>query len=184
MSRIAKKPVMIAKEVDVSLDNRKLTVKGPKGSMQHTIHDSVTVSKLDSEDKEFPQLLQFAPSNGSKMANAMAGTERALVNNMVTGVSQGFEQQLDLKGVGYRAQVQGKVLNLHLGYSHPIAYAFPDGVTVETPANTTIIVKAIDKQILGQICAEIRAFRPPEPYKGKGICYAGERIVRKETKKK
>ncbi|MEE9452489.1 MAG: 50S ribosomal protein L6 [Gammaproteobacteria bacterium] len=184
MSRVAKQPVELSKEIEVTLDKHQLSVKGPKGALQLNLHHLVQVSLVDGEDPDPQRALQFAAKGNSKFANALAGTHRALANNMVVGVSQGFEKQLNLVGVGYRAQVQGKKLTLHLGFSHPIVYPLPEGVDVETPSNTIVLVKAADKQVLGQVCAEIRAFRPPEPYKGKGVCYAGERIIRKETKKK
>ncbi len=177
MSRIAKKPVDVPAGVEIKIDGRDVTVKGSKGSLQHTIHSSVEIEQGDN-------VLTFAPRDGSKIAMALAGTTRALLGNMVTGVSQGFEKKLQLVGVGYRAQAQGQKLNLTLGFSHPVDYPVPEGVTVETPSQTEVVVKGADKQKVGQVAAEIRAYRPPEPYKGKGVKYADEIIVRKEAKKK
>jgi large subunit ribosomal protein L6 len=145
--------------------------------MEHTVHPSVEIVR--EEDN-----LNFLAREGAAGGNAQSGTARSIVNNMVTGVSQGFEKKLELVGVGYRAQAQGKVLNLTLGFSHPINYELPEGVTAETPSQTEIVIKGIDKQQVGQVAAEIRGFRPPEPYKGKGVKYADERIIRKEAKKK
>ena len=177
MSRIAKNPVELPSGVEIKINGQSVTVKGGKGSLDHEIHNSV---KITQDDK----VLTFAPKDGSKTANALAGTTRALINNMVTGVSQGFEKKLQLVGVGYRAQAQGKKLNLTLGFSHPVDYEVPEGITVETPSQTDIVVKGIDKQAVGQVAAKIRSYRPPEPYKGKGVKYADEVIVRKEAKKK
>ena len=154
-----------------------LTVKGPKGTLEHWVHDLVELKREDAE-------LNFSARNESGQASALAGTTRSVVNNMVIGVSDGFEKKLELIGVGYRAQAKGKVLNLTLGYSHPIDYELPAGVTADTPSQTEIVVKGSDKQRVGQVAAEIRAFRPPEPYKGKGVRYADEVVVRKEAKKK
>ena len=177
MSRIAKNPVAIAAGINVSISGQQVDVKGPKGSLQMTVHEDVQVSQGDDS-------LKVAPRNGSKGANAMAGTMRALLDNMVTGVSNGFEKRLQLVGVGYRAQMKGKDLNLTLGFSHPVDYPVPEGVKVETPSQTEIVVSGIDKQQVGQVAAEIRAYRRPEPYKGKGVRYADETIVLKEAKKK
>ena len=177
MSRIAKKPVAVPAAVEISENGQQITVKGPKGSLQHNIHDLVQMKREDGQ-------LNFSPRDESAAANALAGTTRALVNNLVTGVTDGFEKKLELVGVGYRAQAKGKVLNLTLGFSHPVDYEIPEGVTIETPSQTEIILKGTDKQRVGQIAAEIRAFRPPEPYKGKGVRYADEVVVRKEAKKK
>jgi len=152
-----------------------MSVKGPKGTLALDLHRSVEVSREDD-------VLTFAPNDDS--AWAMAGTMRSLVNNMVTGVSQGFERKLELVGVGYRAQAQGNKVNLQLGFSHPVVHQVPEGVTVETPTQTEIIVKGADKQAVGETAAQIRAYRPPEPYKGKGVRYSDERVVRKEAKKK
>jgi large subunit ribosomal protein L6 len=175
MSRIAKAPIAVAKGVDVKIDGRHVTVKGGKGTMELDLHPTVTVSLDDGE-------MTVTPANDS--AWAMAGTMRALLGNMVHGVSQGFEKKLQLVGVGYRAQGKGKVLNLNLGFSHPIDYPVPEGVSIDTPTQTEVVVSGSDKQRVGQVAAEIRAFRPPEPYKGKGVRYVDERIIRKEAKKK
>lgn len=176
MSRVAKDPVSIPKGVEVKLDGSDISIKGSNGSLSLAIHESVEV-------KQEEQKLVFAPRNVTD-SWAMAGTTRALVNNMVVGVSQGFERRLELNGVGYRAKSSGKSVNLTLGFSHPIDYQLPEGVSVETPTQTEIVLKAADKQLLGKVAAEIRAFRPPEPYKGKGVRYAGEHVRRKEAKKK
>jgi len=177
MSRIAKAPIPVASGVDIKIDGQKLTVKGPKGTMELDIHGDVALEQDGTE-------LKVSPRDENKPAWAMAGTMRALVNNMVTGVSQGFEKKLQLVGVGYRAQGKGKVLNLSLGFSHPIDYDVPEGIDIQTPSQTEIVVVGCDKQRVGQVAAEIRSFRPPEPYKGKGVRYADEHIIRKETKKK
>lgn len=177
MSRVAKKPVEIPSGVDVTIDGQNLTVKGSKGTMAHDVHPSVEVARDEG-------VLRCQARDGERSSWALAGTTRALVQNLVTGVSQGFERKLELVGVGYRAQAQGKVLNLTLGLSHPVNFEVPEGITVETPSQTEILVKGADKQQVGQVAAKIRAYRPPEPYKGKGIRYSDERIVRKEAKKK
>ena len=177
MSRVAKSPVSIPKGLEVQLQGEEILVKGSKGSLSHRIHPNVSV-KIE-EDK-----LMFAPQTNHKNAMALAGMTRAIVNNMVHGINQGFEKKLTLVGVGYRAQVQGSNLNLTLGYSHPINYAIPENVTIETPSQTEILVKGVDKQLVGQVAANIRRFRSPEPYKGKGVRYSDEVIVLKETKKK
>jgi len=176
MSRIAKRPVVLEKGVEVDLDGSAITVKGPKGSLSLECHSEVEVVNDDSG-------IAVSPRSGSRLSRAMAGTTRSLINNMVTGVSAGFERQLRLVGVGYRAKVQGQTINLTLGFSHPVVYEVPEGVTVETPSQTEILIKGIDKQKVGQVAAEIRGFRPPEPYKGKGVRYTDERIVLKEAKK-
>ncbi|GAB2526475.1 50S ribosomal protein L6 [Microbulbifer agarilyticus] len=152
-------------------------MKGGNGNLNFSAHSDVEVKQEENQ-------LTFAARNGSKQARALAGTTRALVNNMVVGVSQGFEKKLQLNGVGYRAKASGKTVNLTLGFSHPVDYTLPEGVTAETPSQTEIVLKSSDKQLLGQVAAEIRAFRPPEPYKGKGVRYADERVYRKEAKKK
>jgi large subunit ribosomal protein L6 len=175
MSRIAKAPITVAKGVDVKIDGQHVTVKGGKGTMELDVHPTVSVSLDDG-------VLGVVPANDS--AWPMAGTMRALLGNMVHGVSEGFEKKLELVGVGYRAQGKGKVLNLNLGFSHPIDYPVPEGITITTPSQTEVVVAGNDKQRVGQVAAEIRAFRPPEPYKGKGVRYADERIIRKEAKKK
>jgi large subunit ribosomal protein L6 len=177
MSRVAKNPVELPSGVEVKINGQAVTVKGGKGSLNLTVHNSVAISQDGN-------VVRFAPKDGSKQAMAQAGTTRALLNNMVAGVSAGFEKKLQLVGVGYRAQAQGQKLNLTLGYSHPIEYAVPAGITVETPSQTEIIIRGADRQRVGQVAAEIRAFRPPEPYKGKGVKYADEIIARKEAKKK
>ncbi len=174
MSRVANNPVTIPKGVEINISDSQVSIKGPKGNLDLDLHPAVKVAQEDGECK-----VQW----NSDSDLAMAGTFRSLLNNMVTGVSEGFEKKLTLVGVGYRAQAQGKKLNLQLGFSHPIDYEMPEGVSVETPSQTEIVVKGCDKQKVGQAAAEIRAFRPPEPYKGKGVRYADERVVRKETKK-
>jgi large subunit ribosomal protein L6 len=175
MSRIAKAPITVGKGVEVKIDGQNVAIKGSKGNMQLDLHPSVSVKLEDG-------VLTVTPSDDSGWA--MAGTMRALLGNMVQGVSEGFSKKLQLVGVGYRAQGKGKVLNLSLGFSHPIDYPVPAGITIETPSQTEIVVSGSDKQRVGQVAAEIRAFRPPEPYKGKGVRYADERIIRKEAKKK
>lgn len=177
MSRIANNPVAVPASIEVKEDGQLLTVKGPKGSLEHRVHDLVQVSREEGE-------LKVSALDTSKQANALAGTTRALLNNMVIGVNEGFEKKLELVGVGYRAQAKGKVVNLTLGFSHPIDYALPEGITAETPSQTEIVIKGSSKQQVGQVAAEIRAFRPPEPYKGKGVRYSDEHVVRKEAKKK
>jgi large subunit ribosomal protein L6 len=177
MSRIAKYPVEVPKNVEVTLAEDQITVKGPLGTLSQALTGDVTV-KLD-EGK-----LTFVAANESRHANAMSGTVRALVANMVTGVSKGFERKLNLVGVGYRAQVQGDVVNLQLGFSHDLKHKLRPGIKAECPTQTEIIIRGANKQVVGQEAAEIRAYRKPEPYKGKGVRYADERVVIKETKKK
>ena len=177
MSRVANKPVSVPAAVEITAEGQQLSVKGPKGTLQHSIHALVEMSRADGE-------LNFKPRDGSKAANALAGTTRSVISNLVVGVTDGFQKKLELVGVGYRAQAKGKVLNLSLGFSHPVDYALPEGVTAETPSQTEIVINGTDKQKVGQVAAEIRAFRPPEPYKGKGVRYADEVVVRKEAKKK
>jgi large subunit ribosomal protein L6 len=177
MSRIAKQPVEFGKDVNVSLQGSALTVKGPKGTLSLELNSEVEIETDASS-------LRVSPRSRSTFANAIAGTTRSLINNMVVGVSKGFEKKLELVGVGYRAQAQGKKINLSLGFSHPVEYAVPEGITIETPSANEIVVKGIDRQAVGQVAAELRGYRPPEPYKGKGVRYAGERIVMKEAKKK
>jgi large subunit ribosomal protein L6 len=174
MSRIAKSPIPVPAGVEVEIKGGEVRVKGPKGSLAMPLHPRVTLAK--DED-------QYVVSPAGDGDIPMAGTFRSLVNNMVVGVSTGFERKLTLVGVGYRAQAQGKTLNLTLGFSHPIEYHAPEGITIESPSQTEILVKGCDKQQVGQVASEIRAFRPPEPYKGKGVRYADERVVRKEAKK-
>ena len=177
MSRIAKQPVELMQGVTFEQKDGELSVKGPKGTLSMPIDREVEVAA--GEDS-----LSVSARSRSRFARAMAGTTRALLQNMVTGVTSGFERKLELVGVGYRAQAQGNKVNLTLGFSHPVEYTVPDGVSVETPSQTEILVKGIDRQRVGQVAAEIRRFRPPEPYKGKGVRYANERIVLKEAKKK
>ncbi len=177
MSRVANNPVGIPSGVTVNLNGATLSVKGSKGELKQDIHVSVDVNVEDSA-------VTFKAREGVSGSNAMSGTMRSLVNNMVKGVSDGFEKKLLLVGVGYRAKAKGKVLDLTLGFSHPVNYELPEGITVDTPSNTEIVVKGIDKQAVGQVAANIRAYRPPEPYKGKGVKYADEIIRRKEAKKK
>ncbi|HHI94208.1 MAG TPA: 50S ribosomal protein L6 [Gammaproteobacteria bacterium] len=177
MSRVANNPVQIPSGVEVILNGQMVKVKGAKGELNHEIHAAVEVNQQDST-------LTFVPRNTEQSSNALAGTTRALLNNMVTGVSRGFEKKLTLIGVGYRAQAQGKKLSLSLGFSHPVEYEVPEGINIETPSQTEIVVAGIDKQQVGQVAANIRAYRPPEPYKGKGVRYTDEHVVRKEAKKK
>ena len=177
MSRIAKSPVEVPTGVEVKLDGAHLTVKGAKGALQFDVNPAVDVQHRGGR-------LEFAPRSAARSARALAGTVRSLVDNMVTGVSTGFERRLLLRGVGYRAQARGRKLSLQLGFSHTVEYELPDGIDVTTPSQTEIVVSGMDKQAVGQVTAEIRAFRPPEPYKGKGVRYANERVRRKEAKKK
>ena len=177
MSRVANNPVKIPDGVTISLLDNEISVKGSKGSLSMVINEHVDVEQVEDS-------LKFSAGNSSSFSNAMSGTTRALVNNMVLGVSQGFEKKLELVGVGFRAQMQGKKINLSLGFSHPVVFELPDEVTAETPSQTEILLKSNDKQKLGQVCAEIRSLRPPEPYKGKGVRVSGEHIRRKEAKKK
>ena len=178
MSRVANSPVTIPSGVEVSMTGQSINVKGAKGALSFDVHPGVTVNQEEGA-------LTFAVNESNGTGNtALAGTTRAMINNMVTGVSQGFEKKLELVGVGYRAQVQGNKLNLSLGFSHPVDYAVPEGIAIETPSQTEVVIKGIDKQKVGQVAANIRAFRPPEPYKGKGVKYSDEHIIRKEAKKK
>ena len=177
MSRIAKTPIVVPSGVNVTIQGQEVSVKGPKGQMAWGAHPSVQLSQEDG-------VVQVAPRTEDQASWALAGTTRALVNNMVVGVSQGFEKKLALVGVGYRAQAKGKVLNLSLGYSHPIDFPVPEGIDIQTPSQTEIVVSGASKQHVGQVAAEIRSFRPPEPYKGKGVRYADEQVSRKEAKKK
>ena len=177
MSRIGKLPVAIPTGVEVAVKDELINVKGALGVMALAMNPLVKVENKDG-------VLSFAPANESREANAMSGTMRQLVNNMVNGVSKGFEKKLSLLGVGYKAQAQGTKLNLTVGYSHPVVIDMPAGIKVETPTPTEILIKGADRQRVGQIASEVRAVRPPEPYKGKGIRYAGEKVVIKETKKK
>ncbi len=177
MSRIANSPVELPSGVEVKLEAQEISVKGSKGTLAMAVNQSVEI-------KQDGNVLSFAAKDSNKKSVALAGTTRSLVNNMVFGVSQGFERKLILNGVGYRAKASGKTLNLVLGFSHDVNYDLPEGVTADTPTQTEIVLKCSDKQLLGQVASEIRAFRPPEPYKGKGVRYADETIRRKEAKKK
>ena len=177
MSRIAKKPVEVPSGVEVNISGREISVKGPKGSLSITLHERVDVKNENN-------VLTFAPRDNTKSSMAVAGTMRSVVSNIVTGVSVGYEKKLLLVGVGYRVQLQGKKLSLALGFSHPVIYDVPEGVEIQSASATEITVRGCNKQQVGQVCAEIRAFRPPEPYKGKGIKYADEQVIRKEAKKK
>ena len=177
MSRIGKKPVPIPSGVTANVEGQTVKIKGPKGALQVVLPDDVEV-KMDSGS------VKVDPRNETKRARAMWGTSRTLVSNLVTGVTKGFERKLEITGVGYRAALQGKNLQISLGYSHEVLYPVPEGITIAAPKPTEIVVTGIDKQKVGQVAAEIRAFRPPEPYKGKGVKYAGEFIFRKEGKKK
>jgi large subunit ribosomal protein L6 len=177
MSRIANAPVEIPAGVEVSLNGAEVSIKGSKGTLSRAIHAEVEVAQQGNT------LVTTARSQ-SKQAVAQAGTSRALLNNMVIGVSEGFQRKLTLVGVGYRAKAQGNTLDLTLGFSHPVQYAVPAGITIETPTQTEIVISGTDKQIVGQVAANIRAYRPPEPYKGKGVRYADEHVARKEAKKK
>jgi large subunit ribosomal protein L6 len=177
MSRVGKNPVPVPANVEITLSTSEVSVKGPLGTLRHNVVSDIAIER-DGDN------LLIKPSNSSKQANAMSGTMRALLANMVHGVTNGFQKKLTLVGVGYRAQAAGEVLNLTLGFSHPVVHKMPEGVKAETPSQTEILIKGIDKQQVGQVAAEIRAYRKPEPYKGKGVRYADEVIVMKETKKK
>ena len=177
MSRIANAPVTIPKGGEASLSDGAISVKGSKGNLNLSLHDLVAVAH-DGED------LKVSAKDDSRQAGALAGTFRSLINNMVVGVSEGYQKKLELQGVGYRAKASGKSVNLTVGYSHPINYQLPEGVSAETPSQTEIVISGADKQLVGQVAAEIRKFRPPEPYKGKGIRYTDEHVYRKEAKKK
>jgi len=177
MSRIAKAPVELPQGVEFKQEGNVVTIKGGKGSLTLELNSEVELSQNDSS-------LSVAPRSGSRFATAVTGTTRSLLANMVRGVTEGFERKLELVGVGYRAQAQGKKLNLTLGFSHPVVYDVPEGVNVETPSQTEVVITGSDKQKVGQVAAEIRRFRPPEPYKGKGVRYSDERVMLKEAKKK
>jgi large subunit ribosomal protein L6 len=177
MSRIANYPVDLPEKVEVTLGHNEISVKGPLGTLTQRLSPRVKVERIDNR-------LEFKVNDNSRQANALSGTARALVANMVNGVTKGFERKLNLVGVGYRAQAQGDKVNLTLGFSHPVVHSLPPGVKAETPTQTEIIIKGTDKQAVGQVAAEIRRYRAPEPYKGKGVRYSGEQIVLKETKKK
>jgi large subunit ribosomal protein L6 len=177
MSRIGKRAVSVPSGVTANVEGQNVKVKGPKGALQLALHDDVVVS-MDKDG------VKVAPRNETKRARSLWGTSRTLVSNLIAGVSKGFEERLEITGVGYRAAVQGKQLNLQLGFSHDVNFPIPEGIAIATPKPTEIVITGIDKQKVGQVAAEIRAFRPPEPYKGKGVKYAGEYIFRKEGKKK
>ena len=177
MSRVGNSPVAIPKGVETNLSDTEISVKGSKGNLTLALHSSIAVAQ-DGE------VLNISAKDSSRQADAMTGTFRSLINNMVVGVSEGFEKKLELQGVGYRAKAEGKKVNITVGYSHPINYQLPEGVKAETPTQTEIVISGADKQLVGQVAAEIRDFRPPEPYKGKGIRYVDERVFRKEAKKK
>jgi large subunit ribosomal protein L6 len=177
MSRVAKRPVPVPGKVSIEVSGQDVRVKGPKGELHHSLHPKVAMQQEGGE-------LKFAPVGEGQDAWAQAGTARAVLANMVTGVSTGFQRKLTLVGVGYRAAAKGNVLSLSLGFSHPVDYQVPPGITVETPSQTEIVISGSDKQKVGQVAAEIRAYRPPEPYKGKGVRYSDEVVLRKEAKKK
>ena len=177
MSRIAKAPIKLPAGVEVKINAQDVTVKGAKGELSFSFNSAVNIVVEEN-------VVTTTPNEGAADGWAQAGTARAIINNMVTGVSQGFEKKMQLVGVGYRAAAKGKTLNLTLGFSHPVDFAVPEGITIETPSQTEIVVKGADKQLVGQVCANIRAYRPPEPYKGKGIRFADEHVRRKEAKKK
>ena len=177
MSRVANNPVQLPKGVEAKFTATQISVKGSKGNLEMALHDSIEVSKEGDT-------LRVTAKNETRQAVALSGTFRALINNMVTGVSEGFQKKLQLQGVGYRAKAQGNILNILVGYSHPIDFDVPKGVTAETPTPTEIVISGADKQLVGEVAAKIREFRPPEPYKGKGIRYLDEHVYRKEAKKK
>jgi len=177
MSRIANMPVVLPAKVEVTIGADEISVKGPLGTLSRKLHPDVKVEKVENR-------VEFKANGSSRQADSVSGTMRALVANMVTGVTKGFEKKLSLVGVGYRAQAQGDKLNLTLGFSHPVVHAMPHGIKVETPTQTEILIKGMDRQLVGQVAAEVRAYRGPEPYKGKGVRYANEQVVIKETKKK
>jgi len=177
MSRVGKKPVELGKDLTAEVKGQSVTIKGKKGSLTLAVNSEIEVT-IDGT------LVKVVPRSGSRFANAMAGTTRAHIANMVSGVTKGFEKKLELVGVGYRAAVQGKKLNLTLGFSHPVEYPIPTGITIETPSQNEIIIKGMDRQQVGQVAADIRDYRSPEPYKGKGVRYVNERIELKEAKKK
>lgn len=177
MSRIAKSPIAIPASVEVSVDGQMVAVKGNKTTLHHQLHPAVNISLEDN-------VLSFSRNEEISSSWAQVGTARSIVNNMVIGVTEGFEKKLLLNGVGYRAQAKGNVLNLTLGFSHPVEHSIPEGITVETPSQTEVVLKGTDKQLIGQVASDIRSYRPPEPYKGKGIRYSDEFVRRKEAKKK
>ncbi|RUO51757.1 50S ribosomal protein L6 [Pseudidiomarina homiensis] len=177
MSRVAKAPIAIPAGVEVTLNGQEVTIKGAKGSLSRVVNDAVELVQEDN-------VLRTIPREGVANATAQAGTARALLQNMVVGVAQGYERKLQLVGVGYRANTAGSKLNLTLGFSHPVEFDIPQGITIEVPTQTEVVVKGVDKQLVGQVAANIRAYRKPEPYKGKGVRYADEQVRRKEAKKK
>jgi large subunit ribosomal protein L6 len=177
MSRIGNTPVVLPEKVEVTLAADEISVKGPLGTLSRRLSPQVKVEKVENR-------VEFRVNDNSRQADALSGTMRALVANMVTGVTKGFEKKLTLVGVGYRAQAQGDRLNLTLGFSHPVVHPMPKGIKVETPTQTEILIKGLDRQLVGQVAAEVRAYRGPEPYKGKGVRYANEQVTIKETKKK
>ena len=177
MSRIANYPVVVPDKVEVTVNHDEVSVKGPLGTLTQKVSQRVKIERIENR-------LEFKVNDNSRQANALSGTTRALLANMVTGVTKGFEKKLTLVGVGYRAQAQGDKINLTLGFSHPVVHQLPVGVKAETPTQTEIVIKGTDKQVVGQVAAEVRRYRSPEPYKGKGVRYTGEQIVLKETKKK
>lgn len=177
MSRVASEPIQLPNDVEVALKDEEIAIKGTKGSLRLALTGEVEITQESN-------VLKFAATKEERRSRAMAGTVRSLVSNMVIGVSHGFERRLELTGVGYRAQARGKSLSMTLGFSHSIEYAMPEGIQIQTPSQTEVVVTGIDKQLVGQVSAEIRGFRPPEPYKGKGVRYLGERVRRKEAKKK
>lgn len=177
MSRVAKQPIEVPKGVEVTISGQSVSAKGPKGSESMTLHADVSASLEDG-------VLGVSSKRTDQKTIAMTGTMRSLLSNLVTGVSTGFQKKLELRGVGYRAQAQGSNLNLTLGFSHPVVHKVPDGITVETPSQTEVIVSGTNKQVVGQVAADIRGYRPPEPYKGKGVRYVDEYVAMKEAKKK
>jgi large subunit ribosomal protein L6 len=177
MSRIGNTPVVLPDKVEITLGADQISVKGPLGTLSRRLNPQVRVEKVENR-------VEFKANDNSHQADALSGTMRALVANMVTGVTKGFEKKLTLVGVGYRAQAQGDKLNITLGFSHPVVHPMPQGIKVETPTQTEILIKGLDRQLVGQVAAEVRAYRPPEPYKGKGVRYTGEQVTIKETKKK
>ena len=177
MSRVASNPILLPDGVELKVEGKRVTASGKMGELSYTVHNLV---RLVEEEIG----ITFMPEDESKEAKALSGTMRALLYNMVVGVSEGFQKKLELQGVGYRAQASGKKLTLQLGFSHPVEYEVPEGIKLEAPSQTEVVISGRDKQQVGQVCAEIRSFRPPEPYKGKGVRYSGERVRRKEAKKK
>lgn len=177
MSRIANNPINVPSGTELKLDGQKVSVKGAKGQLELVVHPSVSIDYQDN-------VLRVAATEGAANSDAFSGTMRSLISNMVQGVTEGFEKRLTIIGVGYRAAVKGNALDLSLGFSHPVVYSLPEGISAETPTPTEVIIKGVDKQKVGQVAAEIRAFRPPEPYKGKGVRYSDEHVRRKEAKKK